>query len=256
MKFTMQRLILLFTALLPFFLSAQTEGEITFAETISFGEKLKVNNPELADLFPDSQTSYKQMFFSESACLMQEHPDKGEDQEFSGSSNGAEIHIKIERSQDVLYTDLAEGASTEKKDFMGRTFLIDQDEPTPYEWKILGEQALIAGQLCIKAIHAEGDSSEQAIAWFAPQIPVSAGPRGYNGLPGMILKLELEMGSRTYVAEEVTFREVSEEEMTRPTEGRKVTREEFEQIVEEKTREMEMEYGGQGGGVRIIQRRN
>lgn len=250
----MLRSIIIFCLLLPLFTWAQgPQGEVRYASTVSFDQSVTADNPELAGLFPESQTTYMQLLFTPGATLFRQHPEDHEPEEYSGSSGEATIKIKFQRSEDVLYRNLSTGASIEKKDFMGRTFLIDQEEPTDYEWKITGEQAQIAGYLCIEAIYAEGDTNKEVVAWFAPQLPVPAGPEDYGQLPGLILKLEKDQGTQILLAEEVILREVSPEEMPKPTEGRRVTREKYDQIVEEKMKEMEMEYGS-GGGVRIIRR--
>ena len=250
----MQRIFTYLLISLPVFLFAQqSSGEITYAETIRFKEILEVNGMDLAGMLPESQTGKKQLLFTPGATLYQDHPTDNEPQEFSQESEGVSIKMVISRSEDALYHDLAENTYLERKDFMGKTFLIEVEEPKNYEWKILGEQANIAGQLCIKAVYAQGDSSEEVFAWFAPQIPIQAGPLRYRQLPGLILKLEMDQESRTVVAEELNFRSVSPEEMPKPEEGKKVTQKKFDQIVEEKTKEMQMEYGGkEGSGTRFI----
>ncbi|MEM9984032.1 MAG: GLPGLI family protein [Bacteroidota bacterium] len=249
----MQRIITFLLISLPIFVFAQqSSGEITYAETIRFGDKLKIKNPELAELLPESQTSKKQLLFTPYATLYQDHPTDNEPQEFSGESEGMSIKMTISRSQDALYHDLSENTFLERKDFMGKTFLIEVEDPKTYEWKILGEQANIAGQLCIKAVYAQGDSTEEVFAWFAPQLPIQAGPQRYHQLPGLILKLEMDRGTRSIVAEEINFRSVSPEEMPKPEEGKRVSQKKYDQIVKEKTKEMEMEYGKSSGGTSII----
>lgn len=53
-----------------------------------------------------------------------------------------------------------------------------------WQWKITNEQEQILGYTTYKAQSA----SKGIIAWFCPDIPISAGPYLYNGLPGLILK--------------------------------------------------------------------
>ena len=66
-------------------------------------------------------------------------------------------------------------------------------EPYPLQqWNIGTEQQTILGHQCQKATcHWRG---RNYVAWFAPDIPVKAGPWKFGGLPGLILKLQDEAG--------------------------------------------------------------
>ena len=73
------------------------------------------------------------------------------------------------------------------------------------EWTILSETQTICGKVCKKAIIKTdpieleelkrapevGDKlPTQTIAWFCEELPYSVGPNGFDGLPGLIMKLE------------------------------------------------------------------
>ncbi len=64
------------------------------------------------------------------------------------------------------------------------------------EWEITEETTEIAGYKVQKAITTPLKEDyypfmyEKTIAWFATEIPISGGPEGYYGLPGLIVKLE------------------------------------------------------------------
>ena len=62
------------------------------------------------------------------------------------------------------------------------------EEPLPvHDWAIAFETADILGYTCLKAkTHFRG---REWTAWYAPELPVNAGPWKFNGLPGAILKL-------------------------------------------------------------------
>ncbi len=70
----------------------------------------------------------------------------------------------------------------------------------PITWEITDETQMIAGYLARKAItkplNEAHPSAEVAykntniIAWFTTDIPLNVGPKGYYGLPGLIVKLE------------------------------------------------------------------
>lgn len=63
-------------------------------------------------------------------------------------------------------------------------------EPIPkMEWKIIdGQDTTIINHKCYMA--TTDFCGRHYIAWFAPNIPMRYGPYKFNGLPGMILKIE------------------------------------------------------------------
>ena len=61
-----------------------------------------------------------------------------------------------------------------------------------FNWKILEEIKTIAGYRVQKA--TTNFSGRDYIAWFAQEIPFTEGPYKFNGLPGLILKIEDEKG--------------------------------------------------------------
>jgi len=67
----------------------------------------------------------------------------------------------------------------------------------PVEWEITGKTKKIGNYTCRQAKTTEKVYSRQGyfiykdvVAWFAPDIPISFGPKNYNGLPGLILQIE------------------------------------------------------------------
>lgn len=71
---------------------------------------------------------------------------------------------------------------------LGECFLIEQPKAV---WKITQESKIIGGYLCYKAEYQNPlYKYKKPIAWFAPKIPASYGPKIFTGLPGLILELE------------------------------------------------------------------
>lgn len=82
---------------------------------------------------------------------------------------------------------------------------------TKIKWEIGDESKIIQGYTCKKAITKltfyEGREAKpylsKVIAWFAPKLPYAFGPKGYGGLPGLIL--ELKEPENTFIAENITI---------------------------------------------------
>jgi len=82
-------------------------------------------------------------------------------------------------------------------------------------------------------------------AWYTPDIPVPHGPDEYWGLPGLIL--EVSDGKTIMLCSKVVLNPKDKKEIKAPKNGKVVTQKEYDQIVAEKTKEMqEMGRGGRG----------
>lgn len=98
-------------------------------------------------------------------------------------------------------------------------------EVEPKKWKITQESKKIGNYLCYKAIDiASTNKKMKPIVWFTPQIPVSFGPLKYNGLPGLIILVE--MHKRTISASEIILNPKEKIIVEKPTKGEKMTAEE------------------------------
>lgn len=107
-----------------------------------------------------------------------------------------------------------------------KKFLI-KDQIPDYKWKITREKADIAGY---KATKAEGVMMDSipVIAWYASDIPVKDGPANISGLPGLIVKAQLETSGIKFI---YTLKDlkISEKEikLSIPTKGSIVTQDQF-----------------------------
>lgn len=74
-----------------------------------------------------------------------------------------------------------------------------EDNLVKFDWKISPDTLTVAGYKCQKATAVFFGSP--LTAWFTKEIPVSSGPYMFQGLPGLILKVELK--GAEFVAYEV-----------------------------------------------------
>lgn len=251
--FTMKNFLLFLITFLPMFLKAQTEGKIIYTESVKFEMEIPDSEDEeikkLMAQMPKEQTFPKMLLFIEAEWLYADVPGSEDEGtvELSHESEGMDFQMKIERPVDIKYGNLDEDLFLNQREFFGRKFLIT-DKLEKQAWKMTGEQRKIGEYVCQKAT-AEIDS-QQVVAWFTPQILVSAGPDGYGGLPGLILELEIDNGKRHVIATRIELKPLEEGTFERPDKGKKVSREEFKQIETEKRKEMNEQNGGPG--VRIM----
>lgn len=184
------------------------------------------------------------------------------------SSNGVMIMVQGSNgSNDVLFKNILENRMANKKELMGKVFLI-RDNLVAYDWELTGETKNIGNYTCYKAkfeIEEEdlqinmidGEVKEEKVtkkrtlvAWYTPEVPISNGPRDYGGLPGLIL--EVNDGNQTIVCSEIVLNPSEVKEIKEPTKGKVVTREEFSKISFEKTKDMMNRYRSRDGkGIEI-----
>ena len=82
-------------------------------------------------------------------------------------------------------------------------------------------------------------------AWYTPEIPVSQGPEGYWGLPGLIL--EVNDGKTTILCSKIVLNPKEKAEIKAPDNGKIVSQKEYDEIVIKKMDEMrEMNQGQRG----------
>lgn len=256
------RQLLVLAALLPVAAVAQ-QGTVLYTVTTELEVELPPELAHMQDQVPNQTTSERMLLFNGAEALTLNPPsDESEDTvpdpSFHAESGGAQVVVRFRGSNadDQTYVNLETGEVIEKQDFLGRTFRVT-GSASPMAWRLTGEQSEFLGYPCQKAV-AESESGTYE-AWYTSQIPVSAGPEQYGGLPGLILVLTA--GNRTFEATSVDLSPLAEGAIQKPNEGREVTSEEFAEIVEERMRDMESSTmttssDGTTRSLRIIRRGN
>lgn len=103
---------------------------------------------------------------------------------------------------------------TKKDDSIKRIALLNSNPSTvltldeKVQWEITNESKYIGEFKVLKATTTRklGSYLEEIEAWFAPKLPYSFGPLGYNGLPGLIL--EMYRGKVVFKLKEIEEKDV------------------------------------------------
>lgn len=113
----------------------------------------------------------------------------------------------------------------------GERFLVE----TPnYHWELESEIQQIGDYLCQKATtehvvnNSKGQFKHKVTAWYSKQLNIPFGPRGFNGLPGVMVQLEYQ--NIKFLLVSVELEPEKQIKITKPKNGEKVTKEEFEKI--------------------------
>ncbi|HUR30553.1 MAG TPA: GLPGLI family protein [Saprospiraceae bacterium] len=238
---------LLVCALLTTMLStAQFSGKIIFEDKMDMHRNLPPEKEELKDMIPQFTISKWELTYAGDESLYQ--PSKEADIAAANTNPGG-YRPRFGRENRILYKNLAEDKMTDSRDFMQKQFLVIGFIPTQ-KWKIGKNQKSILGYNCLEA-SCRIDSATLLKAWFTPQIANSNGPSDYQGLPGMIMQVDINDGERTITATNVTMENVDASVIIAPSKGKVITYEEFEAMRKEKMKELKLQQGG-GGPVMYI----
>jgi len=189
----------------------------------------------------------------------------------------------------TYYKNIKDKQYSNDKEFMGKEFLV-KDSLTSLTWKMETETRMIGGYTCYKATaikkpsatdfrnmrprKEDADKKEGSkpaddkktnfldavevpkeiviTAWYTPEIPVSQGPEGYWGLPGLIL--EVNDGRTTILCSKIVLNPKDKVEIKAISKGKVVSQKEYDEAVMKKMeefREMNQGRGGREGGMQI-----
>jgi GLPGLI family protein len=139
--------------------------------------------------------------------------------------------IAISEGKGIFYNNISKIISEVQKDSYGELFLVSYPK---INWHLINETKKIGKYFCYKAVTNKITNGRNGIVetpvtvWYAPELNIPFGPLGYGGLPGLIL--ELEIYRVKYYADEINLNPSEKIYIKKPTQGKSVTKEEFDQI--------------------------
>ena len=219
--------------------------------------------------------------FNKTASIYKEE----EKLEASAQGGGFRMMSSFAGGGGTYYKNVKDKQYSNDKEFMGKEFMV-KDSLTSLNWKMEAETRVIGGYTCYKAtaikkpsatdfrnMRPRKDDAEKkegaklteekktnfldavevpkeivVTAWYTPEIPVSQGPEGYWGLPGLIL--EVNDGRTTILCSKVVLNPKDKVEIKAITKGKVVSQKEYDDAVMKKMeewREMNQGRGGNGG---------
>lgn len=166
------------------------------------------------------------------------------------------------------YKNVKDKTQIVEEDFFGKEFLVS-DSLKVWKWELQSETKKIGNYMCYKAIHLDKVTAEDlkqyedfkkqqetskttffmmeepkdriTTVWYTPEIPVSQGPGEFWGLPGLIL--EANFGDTTILCSKVVLNPKNKTEIKKPKTGKKVTKKEYESLIEKQMEQMKDENG-------------
>lgn len=206
-------------------------GTVVYNETMKFEIHLDGDAAEFQNLLPKENTTTRLLHYTPDASLYLNKKQGDQYDAIEEREGGGTMVIKMQEPLSQLYLDIKNQKVLEQQEFMSRTFLIESKVDS-IAWKLTGNRRDILGFPCMEAVYKKDSSI--TLAWFTPSIEVSSGPGNYRGLPGLILEVNVNNGKKIIKAESVTSENVTQL-IIKPKNGKKVSKKEFDKIVEEKS---------------------
>lgn len=222
-----------------------TSGTIIYERVVKLDIQMEGESAQFADILPTESKVKKCLYFTQNESLC-ENIKEEEKEEVEEMAEGG-VLVKMQEPDNKVYLDLKNKRMIEQQDFMSRMFLIESDMEKD-GWKLTGNQKKVLGYTCQEAIMEKDD--RKTVAWFTPEIPVSTGPIGLNGLPGMVLAADINDGKETITALKIDTETPDESLIVKPKKGKKISKEKYRVLVDEKMKEMGASEGK--GGARVI----
>lgn len=203
-----------------------------------------------------------------------------------GSGGGRWRGMMNSFSSTNYYKEIKEGSYYDQREFFGKNFLIKDSLPK-LKWKMENETKKIGNYTCFKATamkkvdeldwrnmrrgrgnrnrnqavaevkndsvtketgEIETPKEIEVVAWYSPEIPISQGPGEYWGLPGLIL--EVQSGRTTLLCNKIIMNSKEKEILEKPSKGKEVSQQEFNNIAKQKMKEMREQWSGRNRGGR------
>lgn len=145
-------------------------------------------------------------------------------EDVSGGYSGRNREYKI-------YRDFENGRRADVMEMLGKTYIVD-DTLNVINWKVMNKIKEVAGHMCMMAVATDTVKNQKITAWFADDIPVSAGPELYSGLPGMILELDINDGDIVTTAKEIKLKPLTEDiSVPKKQKGKKINEEKYHEMI-------------------------
>lgn len=193
-----------------------TSGKIVFYRKMNLKKMFK-DNPRVAPFLDEDVTWHVDSFalyFNDSASafvpIESDEPSQG--------------MMKMLTPQNTTYKNFNQDERTVEMVMMGSPMTI-KDSLKPRVWKVTESKRKIAGYQCRKSMLELNDTT-RVYAWFTADLVSTAGPEGFDGLPGAILGFANEEGSIVYFAKRVEAMEPSNELMKPKGKAKDVFKEE------------------------------
>jgi GLPGLI family protein len=135
------------------------------------------------------------------------------------------------KSEYMIYRDFEKGRKIEVEEFSAKQYVIEDTLLTP-SWKVMNKIRDIKGYMCMLAVSEDTVRNLKVTAWFTGDLPLSAGPEKYFGLPGLIMELDINDGEITMTASKIEKKVIDEDlKLPKKIKGKKMTTAQYNTLI-------------------------
>lgn len=151
------------------------------------------------------------------------------------------IAFNLAEADNLYYTNNSTKEKMVQKPAFGKIYRVISVTDNS-AWEFHKETKKIGKYTCYKASTIKMIKNTSGVfkilitAWYAPEIPLSFGPKGYGNLPGLIV--ELEDNFFKYTISKLILNSNSINSIEKPSKGEIITETEFEKMAEETSKRM------------------
>lgn len=222
------------------------EGKIIYERKVNMHKRLTGEQASMRNLVPEFSTFRMQLLFSENESIFKQIETEEDIRDQAGGPEDGRIIVRMGGDNEV-YKNYASGKIIELRELGPRKYIIE-DSVRSFSWKLDESETRTIKEYTCKKATTKNPRGGEILAWYTDQIPCPGGPEVFGGLPGMILELNIGDGEIVFSPLEIVIG--SDQKMVKaPNNGKKISRKEFEKMLEE---ELGPEAGGGGPVIRIM----
>ena len=220
------------------------EGKVIYERKMNMHKDMPPDAGQFKAMVPEFTTSKMELLFNSSQSLFHPVATEEEDQMPQPGGDGGRRIFRFGGMDAETFRDYEKEQMVEARELGPKKYIID-DTLRPLKWKLEEDTMTIIGYLCHKATTSQAmrmqrrfgpntdtsanktpPSAQQlpVVAWYTEAIESQAGPDNFYGLPGLILKTDLNNGTMVYTA--TGFENLDKDLVKAPANGKKITREE------------------------------
>jgi len=204
--------------------------------TISYERKIDVyrhmQDDQMKAMVPQFQTAQYQLTYLDSVCVYGSAPEDQAPDPFDNPTAGGThivMHFTGPGDGGVLYRNFSSGRLLEQTTLADIQYVIE-DSIGRLPWKLSADTLAVLGHRCKKAT-AISPRNKSIVAWYCEDIAEPLGPERYGGLPGAILKLDVDSGGMVYTATHLG--DTPDKKSLRLPAGKRISRADFAKKLDE-----------------------
>ena len=204
------------------------QGTIVYMRTMDVWRHLP--DEQMRAMVPQFQSGEFQLAYRDSIAVYKGLPKDDAPDPFAAPGGGMVIKLGGPGDDGILYKNLSDHRLLEETSLDDKKYVI-KDSVRSLAWKLSPDTSTVLGHFCKKATTVMR-GGKKVVAWYSEDILLAAGPERFDGLPGAILRLDVDSGTVVFVATKIAA-SVAGADLRAPSENKAISRMEYERRLDE-----------------------